>query len=1039
MLSKTLKRAIETFGQDLCVRAGAGSGKTTLLVERFLYALLKKKAAPGQILAITFTEKAAHEMKLRLVRACTRRGEERLRRELEDAYISTIHGFCARVLKENPIESGVDPFFRILSQGESDLLTDEVLDRVMNEEPPDGPWLRMLCDYGEEAVRQSLKNLEAAMRARALDERFFERPHDAFTEKERFRAELSKEIKLLAGQIHSGRATEAERVLAKNLEHLGAELETTERGWTMICRVTEAANALTRRIKKYKDPVEALSRKLKCWAALVVQELAEPLKLEWIRMFGVFRSALEAEKRRRAAYDFDDLLFKTYELLSGGSVLQKAVRDRYREKFRFIFVDEFQDTSPLESRVIELLKREGNLFIVGDIQQSIYSFRYADPRVFRQWESRPGVRKMFLSENYRSRPEVLHFVNGLFGALWRDDFHALKAMKKFAIRQEPSVELLEVPEDDSALDRRRVAEARALAHRIRQLVDTGRYRPKDIAILLRSTTASRIYERELLQCGVRFVVSKGRGFYEKTEVTDILSFLKLVENPYLDIALAAVLRSPLAAVSDDALFWLAHEAKVSDAQEPLYGVLQNADRIRELSDDDRQKLRCFYAMLQDFQDRKNRLPVSGLIERLLAETQYEAKILGEEEGLQKAANVRKLVEMARALESHALTGVDGFLRYLRAFSEREVLEPEASLKSEAGDVLQILTVHAAKGLEFPCVAVADMGQDLSRNSRHSWILAEAPWGLSMKLKSPVDFSGWADAGFTRIAQVQAQKEAEEEKRLLYVAMTRAQDRLILSGCENRNSWMEWVKKAWPDDVEPYRIPVAGGPVGARSATSAILPADLRREPIAPLILKDYPEKWNVAVTRLSDHEFLPEIEEELAPSRREFGTVFHRVMEFCVKKNRSSHPFLKDLTRDLSAAEKEKLQSSLQKFWTGSWGKAARGAIHRYAELPFVYKTPYGVLKGQMDLLFQTRQGEWVILDYKTGAVTPEAHRFQLDVYALIFRRLYDAVPKKGVLYFTLNGEAVEFLYDERRLAEIEQKLHAVLSSGLQERFALQK
>ena len=299
---KTLERndCITVFDQNLCVLAGAGSGKTTLLVERFLNAITQCKFDPERILAITFTEKAAHEMKNRLVAECLGRGLLKERRRLENASITTIHSFCARLLRENPVEGGLDPNFRILGEGESDVLMDRVLDRLFEEEAESASWIRMLLVYGEEGVRKALKQFYETVRA--------------FT---------------------------------------GEENENS----------------------------------------LFSYEKSENEKKEFQRVFRSFQSAYEGEKKSRGAYDFQDLLFLAFRLLFNPSVAHQDVRRRLQERFSAILVDEVQDTSLLQFRLIGLLRSKDNLFVVGDSQQSIYGFRHAEPALLEELSGRSPTPK----------------------------------------------------------------------------------------------------------------------------------------------------------------------------------------------------------------------------------------------------------------------------------------------------------------------------------------------------------------------------------------------------------------------------------------------------------------------------------------------------------------------------------------------------------------------------------------------------------------------------------------------------------------------
>lgn len=1005
--SSEQQEAVTRFDRDVCVFAGAGSGKTTLLVERFLYAVTERGVDPERILAITFTEKAANEMKRRLAREGISRNLPEFRGKLENAVISTIHSFCARILRENPIESGLDPFFQILGEGEAELLMGQTMERLFEEEADNPLWISILRDFGEENTKAALRD-------------FYE----------------------------------------KSVAFAGADDFLRWRG-------------------------------------------EDPVKEEMGKIFCRFKDRYEGEKRGRASYDFEDLLFMAYRLLSGESPDKRKVRSRYRGFFSAILVDEYQDTSPLQAKIIELLKRDANLFVVGDVQQSIYGFRCADPEVFKalsEKADRRGVKKIVLRENFRSRPEIISFVNGCFGRLFESAFfEPLQAKRRFLMEKPSCLELLCVVKDGErlrTLDEARVEEARLLAERIGEMVHSGMqveekqgvFRPvryRDMAVLFQKTTALRFYEKELAERGIPYFVTKGSGFYEKQEVKDIVNFMTLLEKPDLDIPLAGVLRSPLVGITDDSLFWLARKVKAQTPAVPLSRALRRLNEIPELGEEDRLKLERFSEWLEGIRRRKDYYKVSEIIDWALDETCYEAKALAAPQGKQKAANVRKLLDRARSLEGKGFMGVEAFVKLLASFSEREVTEAEARVESEGTDAVLLSTVHAAKGLEFPVVFIADMGGKMERGRKEGFLVSR-DHGFGMKRRDPVTRKWVKDETFSEIEEAQNRKESAEAKRLLYVAMTRAKEHLVLSGCWDRqrgkgpSSWMGIVAESLGLDEEKMgqgellfegvKIRVLRGGNGHReSKGKKLLKEDVFREALKRLETepdenalsdfrrritvpqKDYAEALSVTVTDLllekwekegAGREVLEEkdlaagarVEEEGVP-RNEYGVLFHKAMEEGVRGRKRRRTVLPESAFYLNPSEREEMEKSVGAFWKGPWGKCVGRAKERYPELPFIYKTPYGIVKGQMDLVFQDQNGEWVVLDYKTNRLLPSeketlgrAYEFQLLLYALVFRKLYGAAPKRGVLYFSVLNEAWECVWTEADFKQAEEALAAQLA-----------
>lgn len=1005
--SKDQESAFRIFDKELCVSAGAGSGKTSVLVERFLRAVTEKGISPDRILAITFTEKAANQMKSRLVEASRLRGFHDFLREIENAPISTIHGFCARLLKENSVESGLDPFFRVLGEGETDILAGETLDTLFEEEASSAPWMTIFSQIGEDAARESIRKIYDLTRATGGDESIF---------------------KL------SGTGEEKER------------------------------------------------------------------KKEFVRVVKRFQAAFDEKKRCLSAYDFDDLLFLAFKLLSGSSVIQKTARERVRGFFELVLVDEYQDVSPLQDALIDLLKSERNLFIVGDIQQSIYGFRHAEPDVFRRRIERAkkaeGVAKnLTLSENYRSRSEILSFVNNFFtGILPVEDFFALEAGKTFKPAKAPLVELLCVAldkkEDDALADQMRVREARRLAAWIQETVrsgmtleEGGHARPVaygDFAVLFRAAGPSRLYEKELADLGIPFEVMKSKGFYDKPEIADLLGLLKLIEDPEDDIALAGALRSPLVGISDDTLYWLAKSAKKSSSEEPLSRCFENFDSIGEIPFEEKNKISRFKEMLGYLRAQKDRLRLAGVLSYALEQSSVEAKLLLWPDGLKRVANVRKFLEMADSFEANSVVGVGDFVRTIERLSEREILEPEARLESGRRSAVTLSTIHAVKGLEFPVVIIADMGAR-SRSRSRGPFAALPGIGLGQKIKDAETGKSVEDETYKLISQALSAREEAEEWRLLYVAMTRAKEKLLLSGSlslsakdgefKKDGTWMNRLasllgfhpQRQIENNIDFHGVKVgivkASAPEGLRMAAlkedlTVDLPADFGEALEAKLgaEFKSYEETEDLTVTDLlvlSKIDAAKEIsleegyrqgsdEEELVTPANEYGALFHRLMERLVLRRSpklSRAGIFSRLAAPLSEAEKEILWKQALKFWTGPWGQAIRKAERLYPELPFIYKTPKGLLKGQIDLVLKSAEGDWIILDYKTGALSgkadrdlkAEAYRFQIELYALVFKRLYGEAPKKGSLYFSSTGETSDFIFRPADFDRIETKLTKTL------------
>ena len=1105
------REAIQTFGQELFVSAGAGSGKTSVLVERFLYAVTRQKMDPERILAITFTEKAAGEMKSRLVEECRKRDLKDFRRKLESAYISTIHSFCLRILKENPIEGGIDPYFQVLGNGEAEILTRNVLGKIFEGQSGNPGLLELLNQFGEEPVRRIVKKFYEMERALGADGRIF-RSHDHSKVQTKIAADLTREAKVLDELIDPAKATEQELKL-KN----GAAMVLKIAGppsiftWDIVTQAEEARKSLHRKSPKYKEMVDSLHGLLDDWIALAAAKLGEPMKKEFESLCLSFKTLYDEEKRARAVCDFEDLLFLTYQLLSGSSPEKKAVLKRYQDLFSCLLVDEYQDTSPLQDKIIEMLKQKNNLFIVGDAQQSIYGFRFADPDIFHGRISEGGeggkARHIRLDDNYRSKKEILSFINNFFEkTVEAGSFYNLQARRVFDKSAVPAVEILCVPrgegDESDEIDFARVLEARSLAAHIKKTVESktlvreknDQARPiayRDIAILFRGMKRSYLFEKELSDLQIPYVVTKGGGFYEKPEILDFLNNLKLIENPYLDIPLAGVLRSPLVDISDDALFWLATSAKRSDRDRPLARALEDLGGVPEISSEDVKKIAAFSTFLEELRREKDTLKISQILEKILKNSSYEAKVLTRPDGKQKIANILKLIMIAETVEEKNIAGIQDFVRYIESLSDSEISETEASIASEHSNAVTLSTIHAAKGLEFPMVIIADMGRKDSRGRKEPF-LSSPEAGLGLKLRNPKKHELIKDYTFRKIEERLDLKESLEENRLLYVALTRAQERLVLSGSlevdqktgdfKKGASWMSRLAEAvrlspsvgskslifgdisidlLPIQKEPHKEKIdtwswaddltRARPFVINNASEAGLKKRLKP------VDKEYEETEDHTVTDLllvsqdravgpalfiaePDKDLGAEIGETVTP-RNEYGTLYHRLMEYCVsrRKKKISGSFLPSpMFKRLQPPEVKEMKNSILKFWSGPWGKEIRDARQCFAELPFIYKTKQGILKGQVDLLFQSKKGEWVVLDYKTNRLKPSEkeavareYEAQILIYAFVFRKLYGETPRRGVLYFSSIDESFDFNYTDEKLESFEADLNGVFKKAI--------
>jgi ATP-dependent helicase/nuclease subunit A len=745
-------------GGEVFVSAGAGTGKTAVLVERVVRAVCDRGLDVDSILVITYTRRAAGELRTRIRAAFAERGRHDLARELDGAWISTIHGFCARLLKAYPLAAGLDPRFRELDEAQAAVLRSEAFGEALAEFCSDGDpqRLELLATYGSGGLRRMLTSVYETLRAagRELDLAVAPRPE---------LGERVEELRACATLLaRDPGATDTQVQAATGL------LELLDRD-SRPDRLMSLGDYRARgdRAAGYREALAAVEQAALDEAAARDRALLQEL-------LTLFAARYAAAKARESALDFEDLQLCARDLLRS----QPELREREQARFRSILVDEFQDTNRLQTEIVDLLRTpETELFFVGDEFQSIYGFRHADVQVFR--ERRDAVEEpLSLTLNYRSRPEVLAAVNELFGAHFGGEFQELAAAADFPdpVFGHP-VELLVTDKEsykDSGVHWRR-GEARAVARRVRELVDSGAATPGEIVLLFAAGTDAEWYEDELRRAGLPTYRATGKGYFGQQQVVDLLAYLRLLQNRYDDAALLAVLASPFVGVSNDALFLLRRAA----SRRPLFSGLEHG-LPPGLGERDARLMRAFRQRYDRLVETLPRLSLERLCEQIVAEHDYDLAVLAQWDGRRRYANMRKLARLARSYEELRGPDVEGFVRFVAEQEAVGARELEAVAEEEGADAVRLLTIHAAKGLEFKVVIVADAGRDRVPPSPDE-ILALPDGRFGFRVADPVTAKRRGAFDYEAVREARQESERAERLRLYYVAMTRAKERLIVSG------------------------------------------------------------------------------------------------------------------------------------------------------------------------------------------------------------------------------------------------------------------
>jgi ATP-dependent exoDNAse (exonuclease V) beta subunit len=1046
--------AVEADG-EVFVSAGAGTGKTAVLVERVVRAVTERGLDVDSILVITYTRRAAGELRTRIRAALAERGRHDLARELDGAWISTIHGFCARLLRAYPLAAGLDPRFRELDEAQAAVLRSEAFREALAEfcAGDDPQRLELLATYGSDRLRRMLTSVYETLRAagRELDLAVAARPE---------LGERVDELRVAATSLASDpEATGAQQRAASELLEVLARDQRPDRLMNLA-----GFKARGDRAAGYCESLAAVEQAALDEAAARDRALLQEL-------LTLFAERYAQAKARESALDFEDLQLEARELLRS----QPELREREQARFRSILVDEFQDTNRLQTEIVDLLRTpQTELFFVGDEFQSIYGFRHADVQVFRERRD-VAERPLSLTLNYRSRPEVLAAVNELFGTHFGGEFQELAAAAEFPdpVFGHP-VELLVTDKEsykDSGVHWRR-GEARAVARRVRELVDGGAATPGEIVLLFAAGTDAEWYEDELRRAGLPTYRATGKGYFGQQQVVDLLAYLRLLQNRYDDTALLSVLASPFVGVSNDALALLRRVA----SRRPLFSGLEHT-LPPGLGERDERLMRAFRQRYDRLVEAMPRLSLERLCEQIVAEHDYDLAVLAQWDGRRRYANLRKLARLARSYEELRGPDVEGFVRFVAEQEAVGARELEAVAEEEGADAVRLLTIHAAKGLEFKVVIVADAGRDRVPPSPDE-ILALPDGRFGFRVADPVTAKRRGAFDYEAVKEARQEAERAERLRLYYVAMTRAKERLIVSGSVDLGSERDaptpiaWVLDRLGADEE---LAEAGDAPVELVRGDARLLVRLDRYGPEPAVEPETEEQGQLALFAALDEVAALPVAPELQPLVALPEPPLHRVrrlsftslslFEQCAYKyfaryglgmserpvegdgsgevsgteiGSAVHALLEEI--DLAAPVVPELEDELIRGFVTAYCES--DVARRVASLEGVEKERHftfehdGVLVHGFIDAFHLREGRALVVDYKTNAlgdaspdeIVEEDYRLQRLVYALACFRA-GAEEVEVVYHFLERPDApVEAVFGRPDVPELEAELSAAIA-----------
>lgn len=785
------KQAMTIVDRDLTVCAGAGSGKTKVLVERYIY-LLELGFSFEDILAITFTRKAAQEMKARIRQVLQDSPRySHLTEKLAHAQISTVHSFCQGIIAAHPLEAQVDPHFRMAEEWESKgVLSQVVADIVGVALQKQLPEISKMREEFRQVKELSSYIISVYEKMRSKGEQNFQirdQREILGTQLVLVQQGLMEELEnWIESQLATSQTASRKRVVEgvanawgdHKMEFIAYDYE------EKLAFIEELNECLKGQRGEFKQTFAAIQELGAQLSQIIIDLMANQSLLELSDL--LLNVHMEYQKRKVAMglLDFNDLEEKALELLAIPSV-QKHYR------YAHIMLDESQDTNSTQKEIVDLLwQKQTKLFVVGDPKQSIYRFRGAEVEVFFQAQQQIMEREghyIFLKDNFRSRPGIIHFANQLFATLMQDDPvpYAMSRPNRPQIA-EADVDVIVTPKVGSATDNREL-QGQHIAQYIKDFVEHEGRSFSDITLLFRSMTNVNRYEQALQAHGIPFINLSGRGFYQKQEILDILNYIYWLQDSDDVVSMIAVLRSPFFLVSDAGLFWYrqgqltamdsADREKITDAHK-LYGELQRAMVLETAP--------RFLSQLMDS---------TSFLQRL------------REQGEQPFANVQKFLQTSWQLWAKGYVSLAEQLHYIDQITQQQGKEGEARLQAEDANVVTLMTIHGSKGLEFPYVILPDLNREL--NFGVSGYFSYHPdHGLALRGTSTNQ----------RIKEQIQHEELAEAKRLLYVAVTRAQERLTLCGIGAKEelelgpaldalkNWWEWLHWAM-DCIDPALIRV----------------------------------------------------------------------------------------------------------------------------------------------------------------------------------------------------------------------------------------
>lgn len=970
------REAIFTKNCNLLVAAGAGAGKTAVLVERIIQKIMDDEddVDIDKLLVVTFTNAAASEMRERIGDAISKKLEivpesKNLQKQLmllNKANIMTIHSFCLQVIKNNFHVIDLDPNFRICDETESILLKQETIDEIFEDkyEHDDKGFMQLVKCYGGKndfKVENMILDLYEFAKSNPWPEKWVSTMVERFNVGESFNFEKSPWFPVILDYIMielQGCKSKIEKAIeivenaqgidyylepmkkdlenineiikCSNLQELKGQFDNLQFEKLPVKRNKDADKEAKEKSKKIRDDVKKKITEISEDIFLKINSMSKDLKDMYPKMKSLgnivmeFNERYEAKKRERGLVDFNDIEHFCLNILidtkENGDIVPSKIALDYRKKFEEILIDEYQDSNEVQEVIMNAISRKNdipNMFMVGDVKQSIYRFRQAKPELFLDKYNRysdngcGNERKIKLFKNFRSRLEIISAVNYIFnqimsvnvGELEYDEGEMLKSGADFPelegndMDTESKIELHLVDKKDNNIHEENnqylegtttenineetpdniQVEARLVGKRIIDLInnekfkiydkDEKKYRNvtyKDIVILLRTTSNwAPTFVEELKNFGIPVFADTNTGYFDNVEIRTIISLLQIIDNPIQDIPLLAILRSPIEGFSSEEIIDIRMVDKNIDIFNVLKIIVESDDadgRIKHISKELKDKVSNFLNKLKKWRKKSLYIPIDEFIWYIYTDTGYYGFVGAMPGGKQRQANLRILFQRAKQYESTSYKGLFNFINFINKLRNSSGDMGSAKILGENEDVVRIMSVHKSKGLEFPVVILSGTGKNFNLMDMNRSVLFHSELGLGpeyVNIDRRISYPTIAKQVLKKKIKVET---LSEEMRILYVALTRAKEKLIITGTAKD---LEKASEKWCEAIkyEEGKIPEYVV-INAKNYLDWIMPA-VAKHPSGKLVrdiggvynfkyLVDDKSKWNVKFWRKED-------------------------------------------------------------------------------------------------------------------------------------------------------------------------------------------